>query len=74
MLKSQLAGFDPRILRHSGILGAADETVLNKVPKFFVGTQISIKFSCIFFPKIVYDLTWTYLFSPSVFAYSVTEQ
>jgi hypothetical protein len=26
-------GFDPSILRHSGILGAADEAMLNKVHK-----------------------------------------
>ncbi len=29
----QQSGFDPRILRHSGIWGAADEAVLNIVHK-----------------------------------------
>jgi hypothetical protein len=28
-----ISGFYPNILRHSGILGAADETVLNQVHK-----------------------------------------
>jgi hypothetical protein len=31
MPKAQQSGFDPSILRHSGIWRAADETVLNKV-------------------------------------------
>jgi hypothetical protein len=29
-------GFDPSIRRHSGILGAADEAVLNKVSKKYI--------------------------------------
>jgi hypothetical protein len=31
MPKSHCPGFDPTILRHNGISGAADEAVLNKV-------------------------------------------
>ncbi len=35
-------GFDPSILRHSGIWGAADEALLKKIPK-----KIKINFPCL---------------------------
>ncbi len=50
MPKSQQSGFDPSILRHSEIWGAADEAVLNKVHKM------------ILVPKVVFSWSsWTVL-------------
>jgi hypothetical protein len=36
-------GLDPSILRHSGILGTADEAVLNNVHKYFFFKRFILK-------------------------------